>query len=119
MAPQGWGHVLRHPSQARLGLKEEEPAEWHGLVNCKACGAGCCLGIKSGQVSHFTLKLRANTWGDRWSVDGSSSWQPSSASPSPPSVGTKTRAQQRYKTATTKLLDSVNILGTLLLGFSH
>lgn len=61
MAPPGWGHVLRHPSQAGLGLKEEEPAEWHGLVDCKACGAGCCVGIKSGQVSHFTLKLGANT----------------------------------------------------------
>lgn len=66
MAPQGWGHVLRHPSQAGLGLKEEEPVEWHRLVDCKACGAGCCLDIKSGQASHFTLKLRANTWG----IDG-------------------------------------------------
>lgn len=61
MAPQGWGHVLRHPSQAGLGLKEEEPAEWHGLVDSNACRAGGCMGIKSRQVSHFTFKLRANT----------------------------------------------------------
>lgn len=60
MAPQGWGHVLRHPSLAGLGLKEEEPTEWPGLVDSKACGAGCCIGIKSGQVSHLTFKLIAN-----------------------------------------------------------
>lgn len=63
MAPQGWGHVLRHPSQAGLGLKEEEePAEWHRLVGRRhACGAGCCIGVKPRQGSQFTFKLRAST----------------------------------------------------------
>lgn len=64
MAPQGWGHVLRHPSQAGLGLKEEEEeesTEWHRMVDSNASGAGCCIGIKSGQGFHFTFKLRANT----------------------------------------------------------
>lgn len=65
MAPQGWGHVLRHPRQAGLGLKRRRrrsPLSGTGwLVDSKACGAGCCTGIKSRQGSHFTFKLRVKT----------------------------------------------------------
>lgn len=103
MAPQGWGHVLRHPSQAGLGLKEEEPTEWPELVDSNAC---CCIGIKSGQVSHLNFTLRASIWGIvRWPADGSNSWQPSD-SPFLTSAlrqGSPGRVHQWHKTATTEL----------------
>lgn len=38
MAPQGWGHVLCGPEQARRGLREEEPqAVWPRLVDTRGC----------------------------------------------------------------------------------
>jgi len=38
MAPQGWGHVLCRPGQARRGLREEESqAVWPRLVDTAGC----------------------------------------------------------------------------------
>lgn len=90
MAPQGWGHVLRHPSQAGLGLKEEEPAEWHRLVGRLQRLWGRVLHrykIQAGIPLYFQVESQY-----LGPIDGSSSWQPRSDPPSPPSAGTKIRS---------------------------
>lgn len=70
MAPQGWGHVLRHPSEAGLEWKEEEePDEWHRLVD-KQCQWGRLLHrykIRAGIPLYF--QVESHYVGDRWPVD--------------------------------------------------